>query len=55
MVEAIDGQPVLSAQDALARIAGRKPGSQLRLTALRGQLPFDVALEVAEAPLRADP
>jgi serine peptidase DegS len=55
MVEAIDGQPVLSAQDALARIAGRKPGSQLPLTALRGQRQLDVTLEVAEAPLRADP
>jgi serine protease DegS len=54
MVEAIDGQPVLSAQDALARIAGRKPGSELNLTALRGERQLTVTLTVAEAPQPTD-
>jgi serine peptidase DegS len=50
MIEAIDGQPVRSAQDTRARIASRKPGSKVRLTGMRGQQKFTTELPVVEAP-----
>ncbi len=52
VLEAIDGTPLRSARDALARIARRKPGSSLQLTFMRGQQRFTVELEVAESPPR---
>lgn len=55
MIEAIDGQPVMSAQDTLARIAGRKPGTAMRLTVARGDHRFDVQLTILEAPAQALP
>ncbi|HWL63501.1 MAG TPA: trypsin-like peptidase domain-containing protein [Steroidobacteraceae bacterium] len=52
VLEAIDGTPLRSARDALARIARRKPGTSLQLTFMRGQQRFTVDLEVAESPTR---
>jgi serine protease DegS len=50
IIETIDGQPVKSAQDARARIADRKPGSNMKLGGLRGNQRFSVQLVVKEAP-----
>ncbi|MET0281278.1 MAG: trypsin-like peptidase domain-containing protein [Steroidobacteraceae bacterium] len=55
MLEAIDGQPVLSAQDTLARIAGRRPGTTLTIAVARAQRRFTLQLTVTEAPARAPP
>jgi len=55
MLEAIDGQPVMSAQDTLARVAGRRPGADMRITAARGERRFEVDLKVKEAPPRTMP
>jgi serine protease DegS len=55
MLEAIDGQRVMSAQDTLARVAGRRPGADMRITAARGERRFEVQLKVKEAPPRTMP
>jgi serine peptidase DegS len=47
---AIDGVAPHSAQDALARIAGHKPGSTTRVRALRAGRTFDVEALVGERP-----
>jgi serine protease DegS len=52
IIESINGTRVRSARDALARIAGRQPGSTLQLGALRGGIPLSFELEVAETPQR---
>jgi serine protease DegS len=48
MIEAIDGQPVRNAQDTIARIATRKPGTTLQLAGMRGQQRFTLQLTVTE-------
>jgi serine protease DegS len=50
IIETVDGAPVRSAQDTLARIASHKPGSTVKLTGLRGARPFSVEVKVIEAP-----
>jgi S1-C subfamily serine protease len=52
LIESLDGTPVRSARDALARIAGREPGSTVKLTGMRGQQPFSVDLVVSDSPAR---
>ncbi|TLY73782.1 MAG: trypsin-like serine protease [Gammaproteobacteria bacterium] len=47
---AIDGAPPSSAQDALVRIAGHKPGSGIVLRGLRGRRVFEVRAQVGERP-----
>jgi Trypsin-like serine proteases, typically periplasmic, contain C-terminal PDZ domain len=46
----IDGSPVLTAQDALAHVASRKPGQTIRIRGIRGRAPFEVTVTVAERP-----
>lgn len=46
----VDGRNVHSAQDTLAQIASRKPGSHVRLHLLRGHSEIDVTLAVTEHP-----
>ena len=48
MIESIDGQAVRNAQDTLARIASRKPGTTLQLAGMRGQQRFTLQLTVIE-------
>jgi serine protease DegS len=55
MIEAIDGQPVASARETLARIASRKPDSRVQVTVQRGQQEFTVELPVVAAPQRREP
>jgi serine protease DegS len=50
MIETIDGQAVRNAQETLARIANRKPGSTLNLTGMRGSEKFSLQLPVVEPP-----
>jgi len=50
IIETVDGTPVRSAQDTLARIASHRPGSTVKLTGLRGARPFSVEVKVIEAP-----
>lgn len=52
VIETLDGTPVRSARDTLARIATREPGSKLRLGGMRGKERFDVEVEVADSPSR---
>ncbi|HEY0766416.1 MAG TPA: trypsin-like peptidase domain-containing protein [Steroidobacteraceae bacterium] len=47
---AIDGVALSSAQDALGRIAGHKPGTSIALRGLRGRRVFDVRAQVGERP-----
>ena len=47
---AIGGTTLNSAQDALARIAGAKPGSVLPIKVLRGRRTFEVKTHVSERP-----
>jgi len=54
MIEAIDGQPVSSARETLARIASRKPDTRVRLTVQRAGREFAVELPVVAAPPRSD-
>jgi serine protease DegS len=51
LIETVDGVPVRSAQDTLARIASHKPGSTVKLTGLRGTRGFSIDVKVIEAPL----
>jgi serine protease DegS len=53
IIESVNGAPVRSAQDALARIASHKPGSTVKLAGLRGSRPFSVDVKVIEAPAEA--
>jgi serine protease DegS len=46
----VNGANVTSAQDALTRIANAKPGSTVRVTALRGAERFSTEVEVTERP-----
>jgi len=50
LIEAIDGSPVASAQDTLARIAMHKPGSTLAIGILRNGKTLEVKAEVGERP-----
>jgi serine peptidase DegS len=47
---AIDGTPVRSAQEAIARIASRKPGEPLELQFLRGERRLTAEVRVGERP-----
>jgi S1-C subfamily serine protease len=47
---AIDGVAPSSAQDALGRIAGHKPGTSVVLRGLRGRRVFEVRTQVGERP-----
>jgi serine protease DegS len=46
----MDGTRVASAQEVMAHIASRMPGSIVRLKGLRGQEPFEVRIPVTERP-----
>lgn len=46
----VNGAPVRNAQDALARIASRKPGSTVKIAGIRGTQRFSVDVKVIEAP-----
>lgn len=50
LLTAIDGTPPASAQDALGKIAGHKPGSAIVLRGLRGGRAFEVRAQVGERP-----
>ena len=50
LIEAIDGVPVTSAQDALARIAESKPGGSVKMQILRGRASGAVTVKVTERP-----
>jgi S1-C subfamily serine protease len=52
MIEAVNGQEVHTAQDAMARIASHKPGSTVTLVGRRGAQRFKVIVNVIEAPVR---
>jgi serine protease DegS len=47
---AIDGAPLRSAQEALANIASRTPGTQITIRALRGRQSIDAKARVSESP-----
>ena len=53
IVLAIDGHPVHSAQDTLAQIAAKTPGSTARLRILRGASELELTLAVTERPKTA--
>ena len=46
----VDGKTVKSAQEALAQIAGKKPGSHVQLHLMRGRSELDATLAVTERP-----
>jgi serine protease DegS len=46
----VDGKSVKSAQEALAQIAGKKPGSHVQLHLMRGRSELDATLAVTERP-----
>src|SRR5438105_7521612 len=50
LILAIDGVAPSSAQDALGRIAGHKPGSSIVLRGLRGRRVFELRAQVGERP-----
>ncbi len=50
LVLAVDGTPVHSAQAALARVAGHKPGSTIAVKVLRGRQTLEVKTPVTEQP-----
>jgi serine protease DegS len=50
VVTKVDGQDVRSAQDALAQIAAKKPGSHVQLHLLRGRSELDTTVAVTERP-----
>jgi S1-C subfamily serine protease len=51
-IETVDGQPVRTRQETLARIASRKPGTSVKITGFRARSkePFSVDLTVVEQP-----
>jgi serine protease DegS len=51
MIETIDGREVRSAQDTLAQIASRKPGTTVTIAGMRGTQRFSVQVPVMEAPI----
>ena len=50
LILSIDGAPVHGAQDALGRIATRKPGAKIAMHILRGHAELDVHALVSERP-----
>ncbi|MGA8705904.1 MAG: trypsin-like peptidase domain-containing protein [Steroidobacteraceae bacterium] len=50
IVTAVDGKAMHSAQETLAQIAARKPGSHVRLHLVRGRSQLDVTVAVGERP-----
>jgi serine protease DegS len=50
IVTKVDGKSVHSAQEALAQIAAKKPGSRVQLHVLRGRAELDTTLAVTERP-----
>jgi len=50
LIASLDGKPVRSAQDVLARIAGHKPGTTVRLEGVRGNRRFEATLAIVERP-----
>jgi serine protease DegS len=50
VLTAIDGTPVRTSQEAIARIATRKPGEMLTLQGVRRREPFEVEVRVGERP-----
>jgi serine peptidase DegS len=50
VVTKVDGRSVHSAQETLAQIAAKKPGSHVQLHLLRGQAELDATLAVIERP-----
>jgi S1-C subfamily serine protease len=50
MILTVNGVKVLSAQDALTRIANAKPGKKVKITGLRGEETFTSEVEVGERP-----
>jgi serine protease DegS len=50
VITKVDGKDVRSAQDALAQIAAKKPGSQVQLHLLRGRSELDTTVAVTERP-----
>jgi Do/DeqQ family serine protease len=50
VLTAIDGTAVRSAQEAIARIANRKPGETLALRGMRGSESFELKVTVGERP-----
>jgi serine protease DegS len=50
VVTKVDGQDVRSAQDTLAQIAAKKPGSHVQLRLLRGRSELDITVAVTERP-----
>jgi S1-C subfamily serine protease len=52
VLETLDGTPLRSARDALARIAGRSPGSTIRLSGLRGTERLNIDVPVIDTPQR---
>lgn len=50
VLTAIDGTAVRSAQEAIARIATRKPGESVRLQGMRGRQRFELEARVGERP-----
>jgi serine protease DegS len=50
IITTVDGKSVHSAQETLAQIAAKKPGSRVRLHVLRGTSQLDTTLAVTERP-----
>jgi S1-C subfamily serine protease len=50
MIETIDGRAVRNAQEALAQIANRKPGTSIKVTGMRGQQKLSWSMKVIEPP-----
>jgi serine protease DegS len=50
MIVALNGKPVHSAQESLATIAALRPGAVLKVSGLRGGVPFSVESKVSERP-----
>jgi serine peptidase DegS len=50
LISAIDGMPVQTAQEAMAKIASSKPGVLMTVRGLRGHESFQTKLKVAERP-----
>ncbi|MEO8309161.1 MAG: trypsin-like peptidase domain-containing protein [Pseudomonadota bacterium] len=50
MIESVDGRPVRNAQDTLAQIARRKPGTAVTLVGMRGTQRFSLQMKVVEPP-----
>jgi serine protease DegS len=46
----VDGKSVKTAQEALAQIAGKKPGSHVQMHLMRGRAELDATLAVTERP-----